>query len=229
VSALEVTHLLRDYADWPDALAYIESLPPAIYHLPVMREQRCLAQSMTGNHLDAIGALEELINTSGDTSERQGLLGGRYKRLYRAATNPADKIRFLAKAVEHYERGMMLDLNDYFPSCNLPLLYRERHRQGDEERARAAATAARLACQRAIGRGADDEWTRPTLLSLAFFEGDLNAVGELCDQVIEEGAARWMLKTTLDDLGASVDKTQNEMVRDGLRSAFDRLTSLVTP
>ena len=70
--ALEVTHLLRDFADWPDALAYIERLPPAIRDLPIMREQRCLAQSMTGNHLDAIGALEELIQTSGDNSRAPG-------------------------------------------------------------------------------------------------------------------------------------------------------------
>jgi hypothetical protein len=225
--ALEMIHLLRDFVDWADALTYIDRLPPAIRNLPIMREQRCLAQSMTGNPSDAIGALEELIQTSGDSSERQGLLGGRYKRLYRAATNMRDKLRYLAKAIEHYERGMMLDLNDYFPSCNLPQLYRERHRQGDEERARAAATVAGFACQRAITRGADDEWTRQTLLGLAFFEGDLKVVEKLCDQVLAEGAARWQLITTLNDLTAIIAQTQDVAVREGLQSAFERLKSFL--
>jgi hypothetical protein len=224
--ALEVTHLLRDFADWTDALAYIEGLPAAIRDLPIMREQCCLAQSMTGNHANAIGALEELIATSGDTSERQGLLGGRYKRLYRDAKT-VDKARYLAKAIEHYERGMMLDLNDYFPSCNLPQLYRDRRRQGDDEKSRAAATVARLACQRAISRGADNEWTRPTLLGLAFFEGDLKSVGDLCDQVLADGVARWKLDTTLRDLAAIIAQTQDVTVKEGLQSAFERLKLLV--
>jgi hypothetical protein len=225
--ALEMIYLLRDFAEWPDALAYIDGLPAAIRDLPIVKEQHCLAQSMTGDHTKAIGALEELIQTSGDSSERQGLLGGRYKRLYRAATEPADKLRYLAKSIEHYERGMTLDLNDYFPSCNLPALYRERSRRGDDERARAAATVARIACQRAISRGADDVWTRPTLLGLAFFEGDLDKVEELCDQVASEGAAKWQLKTTVDDLTATVARTPDGAVKDGLQSSLLRLKSLL--
>ena len=63
-------------------------------------------------------------------------------------------------------------------------------------------------------------------MGLAFFEGDLNAVGELRDQVLAEGAAKWQLKTTIDDLAAIVAQTQDVTVRDGLQLAFDRLTSL---
>ncbi len=225
--AVELVQLLRDFADWPDALAYIDRLPGPIRGLPVVREQRCLALSNTGDDPAAIGALEELVRTTGDSSERQGLLGGRYKRLYRNTVGPADKPRFLAKAIEHYERGMTLDLNDYYPSCNLPVLYRARGRRGDEERARAAATVARLACQRAVGRGTDDGWTRPTLLGVAFFEGDLDAVDGLCDQVIAEGAAHWKLKTTFDDLAVITGQTQDAATRKGLEGALDRLRALL--
>lgn len=137
--ALEIIRLLRDYGDWKDVLAYIEKLPGSIRQLPIVREQNCLAQSKTGDHLAAIGALEELIRTSGDSSEREGLIGGRYKKLYSIVTDPEDKARYLNKAIEHYERGMMLDLNDYYPSCNLPSLYCERKKRGDKERARTAA------------------------------------------------------------------------------------------
>ena len=54
--ALEILYLLRDFADWQNTLAFIDALPQAIRMLPVVHEQRCLAQSMTGNHLEAVGA-----------------------------------------------------------------------------------------------------------------------------------------------------------------------------
>ena len=147
--ALELLYLLRDHTGWQETVAYIDSLPDSIRLLPTVREQRCLAQSKTGDHLAAIGALEELIKISGATSEREGLIGGIFKRLYRAAAEP-QKSMYLTKAIEHYDRGMKLDLNDYFPSCNLPRLYRTRARKGDDDRSRAAATVARLACERAL-------------------------------------------------------------------------------
>ena len=94
---------------------------------------------------------------------------------------------YLTKAIEHYDRGMKLDLNDYFPSCNLPRLYRTRARKGDDDRSRAAATVARLACERALERKTGDEWARPTLLGMAFDAGDVAAAEELCDQIRDEG------------------------------------------
>lgn len=225
--AVEIVQLLRDFVGWGETLDYIEKLPEAIRGLSSMREQICLARSKQGDHLAAIGALEELEKTFGDTSERQGLLGGRYKRLYRDAKEDADKQRFLRKAIEHYDSGMMLDLNDYFPSCNLPALYRERARSGDDARAKTAATVARLACERAIKLKRDDEWTRPTLLGLAFFEGNLQEVEELCDRVIDEGPVKWKLKTTLDDLVAIIATTRNAEIKEGLQSAYVRLAAIV--
>ncbi len=227
--AVEIVHLLRDFADWKETLDYLERLPGSIRDLPDMREQHCLARSKQGDHNAAIGALQELVKTSGDTSERQGLLGGRYKRLYRDAADSADKRRFLLKAIEHYNRGMMLDLNDYFPSCNLPTLYRERARSGDDARAKAAATVARLACERAIELKRDDEWTRPTLLGLAFFEGNIQDVEELCDRVIDEGPVAWKLETTLRDLAAIVATTRNEDVKQGLQAVYERLAAIEKP
>ena len=227
ILAQELLDLLRDYADASDLLAYVEQLPAAIRELPVIHEQRCLAQSNAGDHAIAIGALEELVRTSGDSSERQGLLGGRYKRLLRAAGNPSDRARYLAKAIEHYERGMMLDLNDYYPSCNLPGLYRDRNRRGDAERALAAATVARLACERAIARQTDDGWTRPTLLGLAFFEGNVEVVDDLYDQISVDGAARWKLEATIADLEGHVSRTEDADRRAVLADILGRLKALL--
>jgi tetratricopeptide (TPR) repeat protein len=225
--ALEIMYLLRDYAEWQDALAFIDGLPQPIRALPVVHEQRCLVQSKTGNHLEAIGALEELIKTSGATSEREGLLGGRYKKLYASATDPADKARYLNLAIKHYENGMKLDLNDYYPTCNLPRLYLARGKRGDEDRARAAAEVARIACERARERNPNDEWVRPTLLGMAFDAGDVTAAEELADQVLEEGAARWKLDTTINDLEFAISHANDAETQRGLQRILDQLKKLL--
>lgn len=225
--ALEILYLLRDFAGWQDTLAFIDAVPEPIRALPVVREQRCLAQSMTGNHLEAIGALEQLIKTSGTNSEREGLLGGRYKRLWASATDPSDKARYLNLAIEHYGRGMMLDLNDYFPSSNLPRLYRSRGGKGDADRARASAEVARLACERALRRDPDDEWARPTQLGMAFDAGDVTAAEELAGQVMQEGAAKWKLATTIADLELTVSQTQDAETQRGLQAVTQSLKKVL--
>jgi tetratricopeptide (TPR) repeat protein len=139
--ALEVMMVLRDFADWTDTLQYIDSLPESLAKLPLVKEQRNLALSKTGDHRDALAALQQLVATSGATSERLGLIGGRYKKLAAAEPDAGEKSRLLSKAIESYERGMHLDLNDYYSPSNLPRLYRQRNRKGDDDRARAAAAA----------------------------------------------------------------------------------------
>jgi hypothetical protein len=155
------------------------------------------------------------------------LLGGRYKQLYREATGATDKAKFLDKAIEHYERGMKLDLNDYFPSCNLPRLYQVRGKRGDQERARAAAEVARLACERARELKIDDEWVRPTLLGMAFFAGDVPLVEELAEEVAAEGAVEWKLATTFEDLKLSTGQTKDAETRASLEAVVERLNALL--
>jgi hypothetical protein len=168
-------YLLRDVTDWKTTLQFIEQLPPDIRGLPIVREQTALAQSKDGNNLSAIGALREPIRLSGDSSERRGLLGGRYKRLQAVATEANDKARYLDLdlAIREYDRGMKLDLNDYYPSSNLPRLYRLRNRSGDDDHARVAAAIAMVACERSLARNPDDEWAKSTLLGMSFEAGDV--------------------------------------------------------
>ncbi len=225
--ALEIMYLVRDFVGREETLAWISALPADIAKLPLVREQRCLALAKVGSPVDAIGALQELIKTDGATSEREGLLGGRYKQLYREATGATDKAKFLDKAIEHYERGMKLDLNDYFPSCNLPRLYQVRGKRGDQEQAQAAAEVARLACERARELKIDDEWVRPTLLGMAFFAGDVPLVEELAEEVAAEGAVEWKLATTFEDLKLSTGQTKDAETRASLEAVVERLNALL--
>lgn len=193
--AIELLYTIRDCADWTTTIEFIDSLPADLKSSPLVKEQRALALSKSGDHDAAIGALQELIRTNGDTSERRGLLGGRYKKKWSATKNPVD----LDRAIAEYEKGMKLDLNDYYPSSNLARLYRTRKRKGDDDRARVSAAITMTACERARARKAEDEWLNPTLLGAAFDAGDVDKASELADQVSTDGAAAWKLETTLAD------------------------------
>jgi hypothetical protein len=67
--------------------------------------------------------------------------------------DPKSRHRYLDKAIEHYERGMLLDLNDYFRASNLPRLLRARGERGDPERAQAINELVVIACDRRHPRG----------------------------------------------------------------------------
>lgn len=221
--AIEVLYVVRDCAGWSSLLAYVDALPASLQQLPIVKEQRSLAASKTGDHRTAIAALEELIRTNGATSEREGLIGGRYRKLYQSASDPGERSRYLDQAIMHYENGMRLDLNDYFPSSNLPRLYRARNKRGDDQRAVAAASVARLACERSLARNPADEWARPTLLGMAFDAGDVVTAEDLRDQVARDGPAVWKLATTIETLELSLSQTRDETLKAGLGDVLESL------
>lgn len=193
--AIELLYTLRDCTDWETTLQFIDSMPADLHNSPLVKEQRALALSKCGDHDSAIGALRELISTSGDTSERRGLIGGRYKKKWGVTNDPFD----LNRAISEYEAGMRVDLNDYYPSSNLARLYRTRKRPGDEDKARVAAAVTLTACERARTRGSNDKWLNSTLLGAAFDTGDAEKAQQCADQVATEGPSAWQLETTLAD------------------------------
>lgn len=228
--ALALLKLLRNSieqkGDWVALLDFIAKLPAQFLEQEEVREQRAFALSHTGKHFDGIAELGALIETVGPTPERLGLLGGRYKRLLKTAATPGERLQYLGMAIECYERGMDLDLNEYYCSCNLPRLYRQRNRQGDEERAQSVLKIVIAACERAKKRGATDEWLRHTLLGAAFDDGDAELAEALVTEVAAEGAARWKLDSILDDLKVSIAQVTNADRRERLTAVADRLTQL---
>lgn len=213
-------------ADWTRVLQFIEGLPDEIRREAEVRELRAFALSNTGKQVEAIGELEALVASVGPTPERLGLLGGRYKRLMKSAASAAERLQYLNRAIESYAQGMMLDLNEYYCSGNLPRLYRERGRRGDEERAQALLQVVIAACERALARGVSDEFLRPTLLGAAFDARDADKAEELADQVASEGAARWKLDTTLADLESSIGQVKDDERRARLSAVIGRLQAL---
>jgi hypothetical protein len=207
--AFELLTLVRDNLEWHDALAFIDRLPPALRDDPFTREQALLAQSKRGEHELAIAGLQELIAIRGETPERLGLIGGRYKKLWRECrdgrlqegeSNPGlRELGYLDGAIDSYRRGALLNLNDYYCACNLPLLLRSRARDGDLEEAAFFGRLTVLVCELTIERGHDDGWTRSILLGSAIRSGDAETVERLALAVAREGPAAWQLESTLAD------------------------------
>ncbi len=224
--ALQLLHVVRDHLGWDALLEYLDRLPAPLTRLPLVLEQRALALAKTGDVPAAVGQLEQLVEIHGETAERLGLLGGRYKTLYRRAETPAERSRYLALAIRAYQRGMDIDLNAYYPASNLPRLYRERARPGDERHAEEAEVATVLACRAAIANGTTDEWVRPTLLGLAFERGDVPEAIRLQTEIEADGPQLWKLSTTIDDLRESVAAQPDEETREALQAVLVGLEAL---
>ncbi len=226
--AVELLYLLRDFARPTTTLEFIDSLPAELQSLPLVVEQKALIQSLAGQNADSIATLEQLILLDGETSERRGLLGGRYKRLCDASSDPIDKERYLTLAIENYDRGMHLDLNNYYPASNLALLYNQRNLPGDADRARIASAVTLVGCQRSLARNPADEWVKPTLLAAAFDAGDVDAARDLTAQVRLSGAPAWKLQSVIGDLERALQLHDADHSAR-LRPIVDELKKLVTP
>jgi MAP3K TRAFs-binding domain len=227
-TALSLLLILRDSADtaqdWQWITDFLGTLPADIGEIEEVREIAAFAVANGGRPIEAIAKLEALIAVSGPTPERLGLLGGRYKRLAAATATPFDKAAQLNRCIEAYEKGMQLDLNQYYCASNLPRLYRQRKRKGDDERARSVSNVVVVACERARSLGSADEWLRPTLLGAAFDAGDSEKAEELAADVAAEGAARWKLDSLLGDLRASVAQVEDKERRERLGAILESLT-----
>ena len=235
--SLELIRLFRDELGWEQALFLINDLPESIRQLPYVQEQRLLALGNSGEPEQAIAGLRRLIEEHGADPERHGLIGGRYKRLWRAArqervdaeqSRPSvNERRFLSKAIEHYRTGMQLDYNEYYCSANLPLLLRARDGSGDRNRADIIEHFVIAACERAIELGSTDEWVWPTLLGAAFRSGDVDKAGELADRIETDELPEWNLAATLDDLADIVRQYEDNAVRDELSELVERLNEFL--
>jgi len=237
--ALDLLGLIRDEMGWKEVRDFVDTLPVGTRKLAFVREQYLLAVAESGDPLLAIAQLEKLIQELGDTPERRGLIGGRYKRLWREARKAREQrgesqlsleeTRHLEGAIENYSRGMELDYNEYYCSSNLPQLLRARGEEGDAERAVVVDHFVVASCNRAIKRSVDDEWTRATLLGAAFRAGDAQQAALLAKAVRLEGPARWKLSSTLVDLAESIRQTPGLEKYGKLQKVYDDLARLVPP
>jgi MAP3K TRAFs-binding domain len=229
--AIALIRLVRDCVDtkhdWAWLADFIEKLPSNIADIQEVRETYAFALANSGNIADSIAKLEEILTLWGPTPERLGLLGGRYKRLFMNAKDE-DKAELLDSAIEAYQRGMELDLNQYYCSSNLPRLYRQRKLNGDEARADIAAKVVIAACERAEKLGLADEWLKQTLLGAAFDAREYEKAEKLAAEFKSKPGERWKIASTLGDLELSTNQAEDKNTRDRLTAILEPLRAAVT-
>jgi hypothetical protein len=227
----ELALTLRDLELWQLQGEFLAGLPASLRAIDLVEEQVQLARSKLADHEGAAAALEILIKAYGGTPERHGLLGGRYKKLWSAlrsvraangSTPTVEERRYLMRAIESYEAGMRLDLNQYYCSCNLPALYRARGATGDEVRARTVDAVVLQACQRASILGIGDNFLDATMFGAAFRAGDVVAAREALGRMLTSPS--FVRKTTRDDALLWLSQT-NEGDRPALQALVDELLS----
>jgi len=218
--------------DWDVVLTFIGGLPEDLGTEAEFREQRAFALSNAGRYLESITELEAVIERFGPSPERLGLLGGRYRRLAENTADRPEQERLRGLAIAAYERGMYLDLNEYYCSCNLPRLYRARNEEGDEKRAQSVLSQVIMACERTLARGASDEWLRPTLLTAAFDAGDADRAEKVAREIDVVNLPRGTAPNFINDLAVSArqipdqkgkrKRARLDAVVERLRAALDR-------
>lgn len=204
---LELVYLVRDALGWQAVREFVEKLPTEAAGTERIQEQYFLALSELGEHEKAVAGLQELNRRFGSSPERCGIIGGRFKRLFREERQrrkegmeeqpTVDERQYLNQAIQSYEEGMLLDLNEYYCACNLPGLLRERGRNDDLERAAAIDTQVVTACRRAEKMQSQDPFLADTLFGTAFRRGDISALEAVVEEV--EAGLPWRLGTTVKD------------------------------
>jgi hypothetical protein len=228
--AIAVIRLVRDCVDtkqdWAWLADFIKKLPSDIADIQEVRETYAFALANSGNIADAIAKLEEIVALSGPTPERLGLLGGRYKRLF-ADAKEEDKAELLDSAIGAYQRGMELDLNQYYCSSNLPRLYRQRKLNDDGLRADIVAKVVLAACERAEKLGLADEWLKQTLLGASFDARECEKAEKLAAEVRSKPGERWKLTSTIRDLELSTNQAEDKNTKDRLTAILEPLKAAI--
>jgi hypothetical protein len=228
--AIALIWLVRDCVDtkqdWAWLADFIKKLPVDIGDIQEVRETYGFALANSGNVTEAIAKLEELLALAGPTPERLGLLGGRYKRLFGTAKDE-DKAELLDSAIDAYQRGMELDLNQYYCSSNLPRLYRQRKLNDDEVRADIVSKVVLAACERAEKLGVADEWLKQTLLGAAFDAREFEKADKLAAEFKSKPRERWKIASTIGDLELSASQAEDKETRDRLIAILEPLKAAV--
>ena len=217
--------VVRDRLHWSELYDLIDSLPEKVRHEdPYFYEQQAHALSKLDRLQEAVALIETIIKTHGETPERLGTLGGRYRELARDERSRQKKRRFRGRAIDAYRRGMQLDLNQYYCAHKLLIALSERGRAADKAEAKKCAITVRAAIDRALSLDCGDEWIDATRATLAFFEGDVAEAQELIDAILDRGWSNWKLFSLARDLRSLLEHKEQQEA-EALRDVLQDLTA----
>lgn len=222
----ELAKAVRDNLNWGELMALLERFPERVKDDPFFLEQEALALGKLGEPHDAIALLEQIVKKFGETPERLGTIGGRYRELARNSSTRQKRNQRQSKAVEAYRRGMLIDLNQYYCAFKLMVALTERARAGDAEEARQCADHVKAACERARALDRDDEWLDSTQLIHAFFTQNIDSAQEFMHRILDRGWSNWKLMGLAKDLTAVLTAIDDDKL-DAFQEILNDLQSVL--
>jgi hypothetical protein len=206
----ELVGIAKDNLEWAELIALIDKLPKSVSDRPFFLEQKALALSKQGKVHDAVAILDTVIKKFGETPERLGTLGSRYRALAGEEPNRSRRRRHQAKAIDAYRLGKTLDLNQYYCAYKLIVALMDRGRPQDRPEAEHCTQLVRAAAERARCMGREDEWLDSTMAVLAFFEQDDELARETVDRILDRGWSNWKLVSLSEDLKVALSWIDKE-------------------
>ena len=202
-SAVVVDLLLsfRAVGAWPEMVALVEQMPPALARATLVREQYALALNRAGQGEKAERVLLDLISDRGPSSETYGILGRVYKDRWEAARRADNKMLArgqLDKAIDTYAKGFESDWRDAYPGINA-LELMELREPPDPRRVELLPVVT-YSVQRRIQSMQPDYWDYATLLELAVLDGNEEMVMDVLSDTLAAVREPWEPDSTLQSL-----------------------------
>ncbi len=206
----ELVQIVRDYLKWGELMILLERLPEDIQRIPYFLEQKAHAMSKRGKPRDAVALLETIVEEHGESPERLGTIGGRYRELAQDEPNKQRKKSYQNRAIEAYRRGAELDLNQFYCAYKLVLTLNERGRKKDTLEATKRASLVQAATERAQALKFGDEWLDSTLVVHAFVTQDYDNARQYADKILDQGWPNWRLVALSQDLQSALKSVSED-------------------
>lgn len=207
---MELLDAVRDYLDWGELLQLIAVLNDDFKKQWKVMEKKAVALSRLGEFSEAIAILEQLIEMGEPSTDLFGTLGGRYRDLTLNTKNKKNRSKFLKKAINSYQRGVHLDLNEYYCASKLVVAYAQLEVQNTDDNLdtdrgfqcemRRVISILEAAVDRAKTLQYEDEWLAASELLLSCIQGDEDRVQESLKSVLDKNWHDWKLDSLLKDL-----------------------------
>jgi hypothetical protein len=189
----------RDQAAWEELVGTIDKVDASVAQAWIVQELRALALGRLDRFTESTTILKALLDHH-DSSETYGLLGGTYKRQWRAALasgQPSAVCRtYRRRAADAYRSGFETDSRDPYPGVNAVMLAAADHPEANDP----LLPVVEYAVGRRLARRNPEYWDYMCALELAVVRGDRLAAEECLGDVLVHPEKPFDPASTTEDL-----------------------------
>ena len=212
-SAVALMLAFRSVNGWHELLEVVNSMPPELAEVFLVREQQALALGRCGRFREAGTALNELLMRR-PNSETYGILGGVQRREWEHALATGESVELtsglLNRAADTYLAGFETDLRDPYPGVNAVCLLAL---SGRLDELAEIAPVVRYCVNRRLSGTEVEYWDYVCDLQLAVAMGDHDRAERALPKVLTNLSEPFQATSTADGLAVLAAHCEVEQVR----------------